>query len=366
MSLLSAECTFFRSHLFSEPVPKAPLPPVIRPLLRPLLNMPVSVAGSSCGKDSTPGSARKVSSSRMERSVVNKFSDGLGNLDDLRRKVDLEYISEQLAGESGDLVDIISTMMRGGTLRAALERHKNKDGLFGKRLPPSMQTFRGVSATFWRSAFAKFENQFTSEYFDTNHIPDVEIKEMAMFALNVKASSKLPGEYAILRHEGPLVEYLHARYKEQGSRLKAFEMNKPMSWGNFTIEDDHVLFRYGPPEAKVQVKALTRKDATDWLLMNNHKLEASLDSKAEQVSINVKALFQDQGIDLGEEPPDTLELPDNLVPRIVAATRKIEIPQDTTDTAQEGSAVSSASGAAAAPGPKRARKGAVKAALPAA
>lgn len=293
--------------------------------------MPASVAGSERStKGSRDGGTRKISTSRAQATIERNLATAFEVSDDLRYTVDFEYIVSELKGQHADLVDMMATMMRAGTLRNAINRKKagvTPDAL-GKRLPPSTLCCRNLSPILLRSCLKAFEPTiFTDAWFDGDAevedgweaLSTEDMMHLVLYALQSQGKTKLPVEYECLRYEVPLVSYLAAIYVINGRPLKEYKRADPNSWVFFAVDgtDGKVWLRAEPAKSIIIATLQTYGLDTEsgFVLCKNHSFEEScIENDAETITISLAAAFKKNKVQVDVVPAAVLECPERALP----------------------------------------------------
>lgn len=288
-----------------------------------------SVAGTSHGGE-TPPAKRAKTGSRCQQKQIALLGASIAGLEEQRFEQDMEYVNTEFRGPSKDLLSVVATMMRGGSLRAALT-HQDTLNKLGKRLAPSCDVFRCLNSSFCRTFIKQVEPGLfpagTDEGDDVidpwNELSHKDWLHTVYWALHVKGATKLPIEYEILRYELPLLQYLAARYIEQGRRLAGVNPADRRSMGFFSRDGTTVKFKLtgeGGAEFEIEVPSLASGD--DWVIENNFGLDAILKSAEQAIYIKLAAAFTAKGHNLNLHFPTVLELPASLLPPSITSTHR--------------------------------------------
>ena len=174
----------------------------------------------------------------MEQKTVNMMSAALSNIDQQRHEQDLHYLIEEFGNGHSDLVKDVATMLRGGTLRRAINAKTSVAEGFGKALAPTTETIRSLNQSTCKVLLSTFEPDiFTNQFWEQKRLNHHDMQKLICFALNVLLSAKLPVEYTMTKFELGLSKYLRARYVQVGRRLELYDPNDVTSWGYFEIND---------------------------------------------------------------------------------------------------------------------------------
>ena len=311
-----------------------------------------SVSGDSQGN---PRSVVRVGG------LAKDLGRGCISTKELRIKQDLEYIMQELEGNSRDIVPDICTLMRSGSFDKAIRKAAGLSDSKGQELAKSADCLRNLRDAFLSRALKRFEpNKFGED--PSSDITRADMLQRVAFALNAKMGTKLPKEFKCLRFEEPLLHYLVGVYEACGKRLQGYNNESPAgSWGMYQIVDGHIQFRLckntdGETEvAKIEIpKGLA--EASDLTIEDNFCLDATLVSKEEDTRTQLRGRFVKAGIELCEEAVGVFELPSARVPTSV---KNFEAIMTGTPVAgsQESSAASGSTATTASTGSTPVRSG---------
>ena len=231
---------------------------------------------------------------------MHNLALGLCAVQRQRHEQDLEYIMSRLDGEDSDMVVIISTLMKSGSLRKALQDSTTAcDDQKGRQLASSTDTLRSLRDFCMRACLMKFE----PEKFTKANLADLSkehLLHIMTIGLHAKEGAKLPREHPILRYEGPLALYLLAVYQAAGNRLKDIDLKKITSdgaglWSVVGISVGCLLL----PDVPLELEVFS--SASDWELVDAWKFEATVVSKSQSLTISLAQAFVNAGHGLVEQ-----------------------------------------------------------------
>ncbi len=132
-----------------------------------------------------------------------------------------------------------------------------------------------------------------------------------------------------------MAEYPVAVYKMQGDRLKEYDIKSGEGWGYYALGEATIKLRVPNNGEEGVVKVAAMQEGTDWVIHENWKMEAALQSESQDITVNVRSLFQKAQMEIGSEPPTILQLPADAVPKSISSTPKVPTVESTAGEANE-------------------------------
>jgi len=260
-----------------------------------------TMSGSASGESNPTPKKRRTSTARQEQKEVSSLARGLCSVQTQRHEQDMDYIISRLRGEDSDMVVIIATLMKSGSLRKALQDSTTaSDDKKGRQLAPSADNLRSIRDVCMKACLIKFEPEiFTKQLL--NDVSKDQLLNLLAIGLQAKPGAKLPREHPILRYEGPLLEYLLACYVAGGKKLQRFDPKKMAEgepYGLFSL-CDNALTCLVLPGVTLELEAF--KSAADWEVVDPWKWDAKAVSKSQSMSIGLCQAFANAGYALGEQ-----------------------------------------------------------------
>lgn len=297
---------------------------------------------STTNSDTKSMSGRKRKLAKTQQEEERTLAQSLDNVFASEHGINLQYITDQLSGPQGFLVDTVVALLRQGVLEKAYNAAAQRDSV----LDDDCIRYRNLKGSHIVQMILVWEPSLQRPEDDLKNVCRSTLLKWVLFALGVKESFMLPTPYPSLREVSGLAQYTKLRYEDLGCRPKPLvaqgvqEINADLIHGYFTMDMQnskvvcHVL-----SDAQGHAKSFDfdYEGESDWKILKGMSLDAVLVSEATGDTVRLAGRVKKS---LGDTlPPETMEW----------AIAEARIPAAVSSPPAGGEVVDGFSGSSAAP-----------------